>query len=185
MFYQINMSSSTDSHKQDDQTNELMIQELRDLIEKSKTEEILKKISEGIDIDDLLPIACNLKNLEMVKFLVSKGANVKAYNKLYNLNQFPLIIACENGDLDIVKYLVEQGCNIHENNEFALKIACEADQFEVIKYLIEKGANIHIHDKCNDSYLEEYPFNCVFLTGNLEMVKYLASKGANIHANNE
>jgi len=110
-------------------------------------------------------------HLEVVKFLVEKGANVHT-----NID-YPHCLASENGHLEVVKFLVEKGADIHANDDYALQLASGNGHLEVVKFLVEKGANIHVN---NDDVLRlasEY--------GRLEVVKFLVEKGADIHANND
>jgi len=46
---------------------------------------------------------CQREDIEIVKYLVEKGANIHAYN------EDAIIWAARNGHLEIVKYLVEKG----------------------------------------------------------------------------
>lgn len=77
-------------------------------------------------------------HLEIVKYLIEKGANIQANNNL------ALRMAVMNKHLDIVKYLIENGADIHINNEYILRKATELNHLEMIKYLIENGANWYL-----------------------------------------
>ena len=125
----------------------------------------------GADIDDALRWSSQKGHLEVVKYLVSKGADIHADN------DFALRFAGYNGYLEVVKYLVFKGANIHANNNAALRIASEAGHLEVVKYLTENGANIRADD--------DYALKWASRNGHLEVVKYLVEKGADIHANND
>ena len=54
-------------------------------------------------------------NLEMVRYLVGKGAKVKARTKY---GKTALIFAAEGGYLDVVGYLVDQGADIKARNKW-------------------------------------------------------------------
>ncbi|UUC46482.1 ankyrin repeat domain-containing protein [Flavobacterium cerinum] len=76
-------------------------------------------------------------HLEVVKYLIEKGANIEERDPLQN-NDTPLIQAAFNGSLDIVKLLINRGADIyaediHENN--ALNKAYWSDNQELIDYL--------------------------------------------------
>lgn len=57
---------------------------------------------------------CILGHYEYVKFLIEKGANIKAKNKL------AIQQAAINGHLEILKFLYEKGVNIKANNNNAI-----------------------------------------------------------------
>lgn len=78
-------------------------------------------------------------NLDRVKYLIKKGANVNAKNEGgWNA----LISASEKGSLDVVKYLIIKGSELNaRDNEYgmtALIWASERGHLDVVKYLIEK-----------------------------------------------
>jgi ankyrin repeat protein len=58
--------------------------------------------------------ACKSGNRDVVKYLIEKGADVKA--KAWD-NSTPLHIACESGNLDLVKYLVEHGADVKAKDD--------------------------------------------------------------------
>ena len=103
-----------------------------------------KKIDQGIlfgvDEPKLWEYA-KYGHLEVVKYLVSQGADIHANNER------ALRRACEEGHLDVVKYLVEQGANIHADNEYALHWASRKGHLEVVKYLVSQGADVHARDE--------------------------------------
>ncbi|MEI0697331.1 ankyrin repeat domain-containing protein [Brachyspira intermedia] len=70
-------------------------------------------------------------DLEKVKFLIDKGADVNIKNRYGNT---PLNTASGFGYFEIVKYLIEHNA---ENTD-ALVMASMNGHFEVVKYLIEK-----------------------------------------------
>jgi ankyrin repeat protein len=70
--------------------------------------------------------------LEILKFLVEKGADVNAKD---NDEMTPLHYACENGNLETVKFLVEKGAEIDEQ---AYLLAWEHGTLEMVKFLETK-----------------------------------------------
>merc|ERR1712113_541099 len=143
--------------------------------------------------------------LNIVKYLVEKGANVDAFTKNKHT---AMMLASVEGHLDIVKYLVEKGANVdafddknytammHANANNRLEIlkylmeirggvdnqqlllnACKKGHLEVVKYLVEKGADVDIR-----VHLNYTPLIYACLKGYLEVVKYLVEKGADVHA---
>jgi ankyrin repeat protein len=95
----------------------------------------------GIDIhwekDYALIYASENGHLNVVKFLVDKGANI------HTQEEKPLILACQDGYIDVVKFLVDKGANIHSRNEYAFISACYYGHLTVVKFLVDKCADIH------------------------------------------
>ncbi|MDH6355626.1 ankyrin repeat protein [Dysgonomonas sp. PH5-45] len=88
-------------------------------------------------------------NTDLVKYLVGKGADLKAHS---SNNETALHRAAWRGDLAMVKLLVEYGAdlNIVYNANGGLSPLCcaaESGNIEVVKYLIEKGANVNYTNK--------------------------------------
>lgn len=101
-------------------------------------------ISEGADIhaiDDIsLRWAIDSGHLKVVELLINEGANIHA-----NYNE-ALISAVENGHLEIVKLLIDKGVDIHANEEEALQIAAENEDVNMLILLINRGANTRVLD---------------------------------------
>ncbi len=79
-------------------------------------------------------------HLDIVKYLVEKGADIHAPNDLAPPDR-ALRQAAHNGHLDVVKYLVDKGSDIHVRDDLALKGAARGGHLEVVKYLVGKGAD--------------------------------------------
>ena len=120
---------------------------------------------------ELLYTAAGEGELEIIKYLVSKGLDIH-YENNYAFQE-----ASEKGHLEIVKYLLEHGADIHADDDYALIFASVCGHLEVVKYLVEHRANIHAND--DDSVISASG------SGHLEIVKYLLDHGANIHATRE
>jgi ankyrin repeat protein len=91
------------------------------------------------------------KNLDMVKLLVDKGANV---NQVSKEGITVLTAAINIGDVNIPNYLIDKGADVNHlgahsvfNNELwldtPLRIAIDNGFNEITKLLIEKGANVN------------------------------------------
>ena len=128
-------------------------------------ETFLKNI---FDVFDCVGWAAAFGHLEIVKILVSRGANVRAHN------DYIVRWAAENGQLDVVKYLVSQGADIKTDNNNAIRWAARGGYVELVKYLVSQGADIHSNDDCSIRWASIF--------GHLEVVKYLVSQGADIQA---
>ena len=83
-----------------------------------------------------LILAAKNGNLEKVRYLVKKGADINAEN-----NE-SLRWSAINGHLEVVKYLIKKGADINAENNYALKWSSYYGHLEVVKYLLKKGADI-------------------------------------------
>ena len=75
--------------------------------------------------------ACKTGDLQVVRYLVSQGADVKAVK-----------LATISGHLEVVKYLVSQGAD----NEPVIPFASNYGHLEVVKYLVSQGADVRAND---------------------------------------
>jgi hypothetical protein len=162
-------------------------------------------------VNKLLFTACESKtynNVELVKYLLERGADVKAtrksdergYKNLYTPldtvcekrgfeNKYtPLDIACYGGNLDVVKYLIEEkradvkAFTLQDLLSFdtPLHYACYGGNLDVVKYLVEeKGADME-----KQNLYDETPFHYACWHENLDIVKYLVEHGADMEAKN-
>lgn len=117
---------------------------------------------------------------ELVKALISMGANVASSNKIGNK---PLHWAVKGGCLDSVKALVNAGSHIDAENkvhfiidEFKkpLYLAIEKGQGEIARYLIEMGADVNaVNDDAGST-----PLTAACNKDDLPMIRYLLDHGA-------
>ena len=126
--------------------------------------------------------ACRGGHLELVKFLVEKGANNWDWG---------LAHACRGGHLDLAKYMVEQGA-IDWN--WGMQNACLEGHFELVKFLVEKGTpdlNQGLYYACqrndwgdiidllhSDVYKSVYGIDKDVIQPSSDIVRYLIEKGA-------
>ncbi|AGD93027.1 putative ankyrin repeat protein [Megavirus lba] len=110
------------------------------IISKNYIECLKYLISIDVNKDLALIIASKNGNLDIVKYLISLGANIHAHeNKSVRL-------ACKYGHLDVVKFLVDNGAIFHSKNNYAIKSACDNGHINIVKYLIECGIDIRETD---------------------------------------
>ena len=88
-----------------------------------------------------LHFACLRGNLQVVQYLVEKGANIEA--KDWDKNT-PLHLASYRGNTDVVKYLVSKGANKYAKNiwhQTPYDVACDwsddKSQREIIRKLLK------------------------------------------------
>lgn len=88
-----------------------------------------------------LHLAVENGKLNVVEYLVSKGANINAKKSGWA----PLHIAAI-GKLDIVKYLIDKGADVNTKNKYGVTVLHRAvyhEKLNVVEYLVNKGANIN------------------------------------------
>jgi ankyrin repeat protein len=124
----------------------------------------------------------------VVKYLVSKGANVNARGVL---GETPLLAAVsavvsraseEHLIVEIVKYLISKGANPKvrdEEGKTILHRAAEEGNLELVKYLVSKGFDVSARDKNGYTPL----FSAA--ERSLKVLKYLVSKGGDINVRNK
>lgn len=137
-----------------------------------KARELVRQV--GFDFFSVALVeACRIGNLELVQYLVERGADVN-FSDGYPIKYTAHSGRSEAQQFEILKYLVENGDNvkISDLSNHVLSIACSRNRFEFVKYLVENGANINVENGI--------PFKFACEIGNLEMVKYLVEKGVDI-----
>ena len=132
---------------------------------------LLKGEAVNNDIDCSLRWSVFNNYLEVVKFLVRKGANIHAHN------DEALRESSRLGHFEIVKFLVTQGANIHADDDYPLRGAAAEGHLEIVKFLVTHGASIHANNA--------HALRRSAVLGHLEIVKFLITQGANIHANDD
>ena len=136
--------------------------------------------------------ACGGNFLDVIKFLIDKGADV---NHLDDQDMTPLMKASSENSEDIVRFLLSlKNINIEladsEGCTALWKAVC-AGNVNIAKILLDAGANVDVYTSgYNRYYLYEHPDQSwtnsekhtllmkAMETGNCEMVKLLIEKGA-------
>ena len=128
--------------------------------------------------NDLVEIAIENKQLEVLVYLLSKGAPADL-KKIFQRERFVLHFSCFNGYTEVVKRLVqveeirqflhsEEGC-------IALFFAAWNGHFEIVKHLLEIGINAKTKSKENMTAL-----HLASLNGHLTVVKILLQSEAEV-----
>ena len=85
-----------------------------------------------------LILASHNGHLDVVKYLVEHGVNIKTLNESLHL-------AARNGHLNIVKYLIENGADVNSasrhtlEDNYALLVAAKNGHLNIVKYLVSIG----------------------------------------------
>ena len=119
-------------------------------------------------------------NVEVIKYLLSKGADINISD---NDGITPIHIAAGTGQIEALKYLIENGADpTKKSNDgaTALHFAASGGQFETAKYLVESGlVDVNIRDNDGNT-----PLHFAVKYGNsADLVRYLIDKGADMYAN--
>lgn len=91
--------------------------------------------------------------LEVVKYLISKGADINIKD---NDGVTALMMASAKGHLEVVKYLIDNGADINAKasvDTTSLMVASYYEHLEVVKYLISKGADVNVVAKIDEKML--------------------------------
>jgi ankyrin repeat protein len=92
---------------------------------------------------NLLAQATQDEDIELVKFLISKGAKPN----VHGLQRQPLEVAARLGNKVICEYLLDRGANVQNDENGALAGAIDQSHSQIMKLLLAKGADPN--GKCN------------------------------------
>jgi ankyrin repeat protein len=130
---------------------------------------------------DALTYAVLHKDLDIIKFLLDKGANVNAKD---SNGRTPIHMAFMNDQIppfDIIKLLIENGADLHvrdNKGNTPFHVACIfLDDVNIINYLIDNGADINTKNNAGDTILHDIRDKNIF--------KLLIEKGINLNAKNK
>lgn len=146
--------------------------------------------------------ACEKGNLQIVRFLVEKGADVNV--RTQGDGQTPLHTAFfidstlpqklsdaerESQIREMIQYLVEQGANVNAKGGFCLAPLHQAvshGNTEIVKYLIQYGADVNLFlEDVDENESRATALGCAVQENNLEIAKLLIKHGANPLVGNE
>jgi len=126
----------------------------------------------------LYAIKCN--NLDMMKFLISNGADIRS------INDETIKSIIHQDQLEILEFLIENHLDINDINKFPelpLKHAIKEGKIDIIVYLINHGANLQF--LYNDSISINKLFDLSTKYNRLDIFEGLISNGYNINSKNE
>lgn len=180
------------------------------LAENDKFEELIWLVDKGFDINGTngipLRYTCAENNIEGVKMLIAKGANIHIddehpfYNACWNghielakwiyslggvdihvNNDTCFLGACYYNKLEMAKWLVSIGANITTNNYEAFRHACFKEHYDIMQWLIDIGIDMNKID--NTISITPISHACHF--NKLQLIKWLYNRGANLHDDND
>jgi ankyrin repeat protein len=129
------------------------------------------------DGNSFLHLAVRAGNADIVKFLVSKGADANIKD---NYGQTPLQIAAHSDNAEIVMQLVSHGAEINIKNSIGntpLHDAVNNKQIQIVNYLISQRAKINTKNIRGKS-----PLHDAVIDRSIEISKHLISKGSAVNA---
>jgi len=134
-----------------------------------------------------LHYACIYNKPEIIRYLVSRGANFYARTTAdYTVLHLVCMSACGQ-DLSTIQFLISSGVNPFATNHkgaSAFHLSCRHSSKEIVCYLgnliIKTDANLHAPDY--DGYT---PLHYACYKSDLEIIKWLISVGADIYATND
>jgi ankyrin repeat protein len=139
-------------------------------------EKVENWLAEGADINQELANAVNANDLDRVKFLIGKGADVNAAD---NSGYAPLHTAARQRHDDMIKLLIASKANVNAvdgNGKTPLLYAVMRDHVPSIKLLIENGADIE--KKGPEGYR---PLSVAIAEDKFEAAKSLMDAGADVN----
>ena len=133
----------------------------------------LKESSDQRELNNGLLYASQEGNLEEVKSLLDRGANVNAEG-VYKWT--PLHRAALNGHTEVARLLIDRGANVNAENgakQPPLHKAALNGHREVAKLLIDRGARVDAEDVDKDT-----PLHWATSRGHIEVARLLILHGA-------
>jgi len=106
---------------------------------------------------------------DIVKYLISKGANVDQDSPIHGITA--LMNASHRGHIDIARILINCKCSLHNLSKYkdnALNLAAESGSTELVRLLVEQGVSYN-----NISANGNYPLMIAARDNHASMVAYL------------
>eukprot|EP00026_Physarum_polycephalum_P007585 Phypoly_transcript_07648.p1 GENE.Phypoly_transcript_07648~~Phypoly_transcript_07648.p1 ORF type:complete len:487 (+),score=88.56 Phypoly_transcript_07648:95-1555(+) len=150
----------------------------------AKVKELVERGEEKLDQVDgegetALSLAAKNGNLDIVRFLLKKGANARRYE---GMSSPPLFNACRAGHVEVARKLLKyeadpEGATTIGNKTTPLIIAAKHGSVEITQMLIDHGANV------NTARMDSVtPIFMAAQENHVEVLKMLIKAGANVDA---
>lgn len=115
-----------------------------------------------------LHVACQHDKLELISFLVGKGADQGAINES---GELPLHIAVTHGTFKTVQLVCSCDLNVQDQNgNSPLHLACKFDKADIVSFLVERGCNQNISNSG-----KQLPLHIAVSHASHEVVKLVSS----------
>ncbi|XP_071108956.1 ankyrin repeat domain-containing protein 50-like [Haliotis cracherodii] len=141
-------------------------------------------VNEGADVtlldkkgDNLLHLACQGGNVEVVKFVLSLG--MLSINSRGLKKMTPVMTAADKGHKEVVELLVSKGADVSlldKGHDTLLHLACRGGNVEVVKFVLSLGM-LSINSR---GWKKMTPVMTAADKGHKEVVELLVSKGADV-----
>lgn len=142
-----------------------------------------ERVNESDNPDGYFPLydAVLKNNLEIIKLLLAKGADI---NKRTKSGYSSLELAVRHENIEIAEFLIKNGIDVNTVEEDfghspLYKAAITNNDLHMVKLLVENGANINQKDKYGESILYE-----ATAYENIEIVKFLVDNGVDVNIQN-
>jgi ankyrin repeat protein len=171
--------------------NKMAAHQISLLSENVSLEEVIYLVEEkGADIEvvneegltPLLIARINEKH-NIVKYLISKGANVNAKSSIFYIDT-PLMFYCHRNNLEMIKFLVKNGANLEAFDFYgwtAFMISVNFNNLNLAQYLLDAGADINAYDSHK---LTSLMIAAIDYTYNNSILEFLIDKGADLDVKN-
>ena len=100
------------------------------------------------DVNDDMFMAAQRGDVEKVRLLLEKGADINYKDKIV-LGHTPMTIAAAWGHTEVVKLLLDHGASVNQQDDdgtSALQCAASTTKSEMVKLLLDRGADVNHRD---------------------------------------
>ncbi len=145
-----------------------------------QTETVAQLIAAGADVDAPLGLAAELENANLVKTLLSKGANVNVKSEN---GSTPLHSGAGSGSVRVVDLLLTKGAEVNAKDQWDRTPLHEAARRSsnpvIVEMLLTKGANVNARDQRGQT-----PLHYATDRRSVAVVELLLARGADVNAKN-